>query len=85
MEVLKMKTFQTLAQVVEYIKEGEDVKNYRWNNAAGDWDIDDILCNAAMYDENYSSYTVDIITYDIYDENYMDGEILFSRIEDKID
>ena len=77
-----MKTFKNLAEVVEYIKDGENTSKYRWNNGAGDWDVDDILSNAAMYDEQYNEYTVDIETYDIYDGRYKGGECLFSRIED---
>lgn len=77
-----MKVFKTLAEVVAYIMDGEDASKYRWNNAAGDWDIEDIKCNADMYDEKCSEYTVDVETYDIYDDNYKGGECLFRRIED---
>ncbi len=77
-----MKAFKTLAEVVAYIMDGEDASKYRWNNNAGDWDIEDIECNADMYDEKYSEYSVDVETYDIYDDNYKGGECLFRRIED---
>lgn len=30
-----MKTFKTLAEVVEYIKDGEDASGYCWNNDGG--------------------------------------------------
>lgn len=73
-----MMTFKTLADVADYIADGEDVSKYRWNNDAGDWDIDDIRCNAAMYDNQYSEYAVDPVTYDI----DADGERVFDRIED---
>lgn len=76
-----MRRFKTLSEVVSYIKEGEDSSNYRQNNAGGDWDIGDILCNAGMYDNQYNEYTVDVETYDIYDENYKSGECLFGRID----
>ena len=75
-----MRTFKTLVEVVEYIKDGKDVSSYRWSNDAGDWDIEDILCNANMYDEQYDEYCVDVETYDIYDENYKGGELLFARV-----
>ena len=74
-----MKIFRTLAEVVEYIKDCEEASNYRWNNAGGDWDIEDILCNTIMYDDQYSEYTVDVETYDIYDADYKSGECLFRR------
>lgn len=77
-----MHTFKTLAEVIAYITDGEDASKYRWNNAAGDWDTQDILLNASMYDDIYSEYTLDIDTYDIYDSDYKGGECLFKRIED---
>lgn len=77
-----MHMFKTLAEVIAYITDREDTTKCRWNNAAGDWDTQDILLNASMYDDIYSEYTLDIDTYDIYDSAYKGGECLFKRIED---
>ncbi|MEZ3464688.1 MAG: hypothetical protein K1W23_21525 [Lachnospiraceae bacterium] len=77
-----MRTFKTLTEVAAYITDGEDASKYRWNNDAGDWDIEDIQCNAQMYDEQYSEYAVDVETYDIYDGEFKGGECLFRRIDD---
>lgn len=75
-----MKNFKRLEEVVAYIMDGEETTAYRWNNDGGDWNIEDIRTNAPMYDEQYSGYSVDIETYDIYNA---DGtEKLFARIED---
>jgi len=71
-----------LTEVAAYITDGEDASKYRWNNDAGDWDIEDIQCNAQMYDEQYSEYAVDVETYDIYDGEFKGGECLFRRIDD---
>lgn len=77
-----MTTFKSLAEVVAYIMKGEDASKYRWNNAAGDWDIEDIRCNSQMYDDQYGEYCVDVEDYSIYDSDYKGGECLFRRIED---
>jgi len=77
-----LRTFKTLTEVAAYITDGEDASKYRWNNDAGDWDIEDIQCNAQMYDEQYSEYAVDVETYDIYDGEFKGGECLFRRIDD---
>ena len=56
--------FNSLIEVVAYIAEDEDYRRYVWNNAAGMWDLEDILFAAEEYDKKYKEYTVDV-TYNI--------------------
>ncbi len=69
-----MHKFDSLVEVVAHIAEDKDYKKYIWNNAAGMWDLEDILFAAEEYDKKYKEYTVDV-TYNI----SSGGERLFAN------
>lgn len=73
-----MISFCSLKDVVGYIMDGEDTKNYRWNNDAGEWDLEDILLAVEEYDKVYHEYILNIETYDI----FAAGKEIFARLQD---
>lgn len=86
---MEFKSLKTLATYIqhEYLETNTDyethdtlfIDTYIWNNDAGDWDIDDILINYEVYDKVYTSYYLDIRTFNIYGYTKPDERVLIFR------
>ena len=74
-----MMNFKKFLEVVAHIRQdAENPDSLRWNNAAGDWSLDDLETNATQYDDVFSEFCVD----DDYSIHMGDAEDDLMRIED---
>lgn len=74
-----MMNFNSFLEVVNHIRQNaENPEILRWNNAAGDWDLEELEENASQYDEVFSGFCVD----DDYSIHVGDAEDDLTRIED---
>lgn len=71
--------FDSLEEVAKYIMRDENASKYIWRNCSGDWNIDEIILVANLYDFNYSKYTLFLDTYNIYG----DGKNIFTFLKMK--